>query len=160
MYSAPGNAAFPALGFPIRISPDQRLLATSPKLFAGCYVLHRHVLSSHPPYALMLYNHCKMRSGPYKALSVRAFRKRVRPSLRCKISTHPLYSGSVFKILITFTNLILSSIVKGRSDPSDQAPHLVVKMRGLPLRDKKSARARAVTHSKPTSLSARLNEEC
>src|SRR3989339_1227347 len=59
MYSAQDNAAFPALGFPIRISPDQRLLATSPKLFAGCYVLHRHVLSSHPPYALMLYNHCQ-----------------------------------------------------------------------------------------------------
>ena len=52
MYSVWVHAAFPAWGFPIRISPDQRLLATSPKLIAGCYVLHRHVLSSHPPYAL------------------------------------------------------------------------------------------------------------
>ena len=47
-----GNTVLTALGFPIRKSSDQRLLATSPKLIAGCYVLHRHVLSSHPPYAL------------------------------------------------------------------------------------------------------------
>ena len=53
MYSEEDHAVFPAWCFHIRISPDQRLLATSPKLFAGCYVLHRHVLSSHPPYALI-----------------------------------------------------------------------------------------------------------
>ena len=41
-------------GFPIRTSPDQRLLATSPRLIAGCYVLHRLFLSRHPPYALEL----------------------------------------------------------------------------------------------------------
>lgn len=58
MYWLQDNTALPVLGFPIRRSSDQRLLATSPKLIAGCYVLHRHVLSSHPPYALMmLYNH-------------------------------------------------------------------------------------------------------
>src|SRR3989339_886595 len=39
-------------GYPIRISPDQRLLTTSPKLFAGCYVLHRLLMSRHPPFAL------------------------------------------------------------------------------------------------------------
>ena len=45
-------------GFPIRRSPDQRLLATSPKLFAGCYVLHRLLMSRHPPFALnYLFNH-------------------------------------------------------------------------------------------------------
>ncbi len=53
MYSVIDDAAFPAPGYPIRTSPDQRLLATSPKLFAGCYVLHQHVLSSHPPYTLI-----------------------------------------------------------------------------------------------------------
>src|SRR3989338_9802937 len=58
MYSRIANAAFPALGFPNRTSPDQRLLGTSPRLNAPCDVLHRHVLSSHPPYALkMLYPH-------------------------------------------------------------------------------------------------------
>jgi len=29
------------LGYPIRKSPDQRLLVTSPKLIADCYALHR-----------------------------------------------------------------------------------------------------------------------
>ena len=41
-------------GFPIRISSDQRLLTTSPGLFAGCYVLHRLFVSRHPPCALEL----------------------------------------------------------------------------------------------------------
>src|SRR3989338_3660968 len=41
-------------GYPIRKSPVQRLLATSPKLIAGCYVLHRLLMSRHPPYALIL----------------------------------------------------------------------------------------------------------
>ena len=53
MYSAWDSAAFPALGFPIRKSPDQRLFITSPKLIADYYVLRRHVLSSHSPYALI-----------------------------------------------------------------------------------------------------------
>ena len=42
-------------GSPIRTSPDQRLLATSPKLIAGCYVLHRLTVSRHPPCALVHY---------------------------------------------------------------------------------------------------------
>ena len=41
-------------GSPIRKSPGQRLLATSPKLIADCYVLHRQNVSRHPPYALEL----------------------------------------------------------------------------------------------------------
>lgn len=70
MYSVHDNTAFPVLGYPIRKSSDQRLLATSPKLIAGCYVLHRHVLSSHPPCALLLYNHCKDESYYSDDLSV------------------------------------------------------------------------------------------
>jgi hypothetical protein len=41
-------------GYPIRTSPDHRLLATSPKLIAGCDVLHRLLMSRHPPYALIV----------------------------------------------------------------------------------------------------------
>lgn len=55
MYSWHRNQAFPWLGFPIRTSPGQRLLTTSPELFASCNVLHRHILSSHPPYTLIEY---------------------------------------------------------------------------------------------------------
>ena len=46
------RSRFARPGFPIRTSSDQRLLTTSPKLFAGCYVLHRLFMSRHPPYAL------------------------------------------------------------------------------------------------------------
>ena len=41
-------------GFPIRTSPDHRVLARSPRLFAGSYVLHRLLPPRHPPRAL----HC------------------------------------------------------------------------------------------------------
>ena len=40
------------VGFPIRISPDRRVLARSPKLFAGSYVLLRLLLPRHPSCAL------------------------------------------------------------------------------------------------------------
>ncbi len=64
MYSVWISMKLLILGFPIRISSDQRLFATSPKLFAGYYVLRRRVLSSHPPYALkLLYNHYHIESG-------------------------------------------------------------------------------------------------
>ena len=39
-------------GFPIRTSPDHCVLARSPRLFAGSYVLHRLLLPRHPPCAL------------------------------------------------------------------------------------------------------------
>ena len=57
-------------GCPIRISPDQRLLATSPELFAGCYVLHRLFVSRHPPYALS----CSSTTETRKRSCVIAFR--------------------------------------------------------------------------------------
>ncbi len=41
-----------APGFPIRTSSDHRVLARSPRLFAGSYVLHRLLLPRHPPCAL------------------------------------------------------------------------------------------------------------
>jgi len=44
------------VGFPIRKSSGQRLLATSPRLIAGYCVLHRLFKSRHPPYALICLN--------------------------------------------------------------------------------------------------------
>ena len=61
-FSSPGLPAhlkdvahpvFNGIGFPIRRSAGQRLLATSPQLIAGCYVLHRFLMSRHPPYTLV-----------------------------------------------------------------------------------------------------------
>ena len=39
-------------GFPIRTSPDQRLVGSSPRLIAASYVLHRLLAPRHPPCAL------------------------------------------------------------------------------------------------------------
>lgn len=40
------------VGFPIQISPDQCLFASSPKLFAGYHVFRRLSSPRHPPHAL------------------------------------------------------------------------------------------------------------
>ncbi len=40
------------LGFPIRTSPDQRLVGDSPRLNAASHVLHRLLMPRHPPCAL------------------------------------------------------------------------------------------------------------
>ena len=41
------------VGYPIRKSPDRRLLTTSPKRIVGSHVLHRLLVSRHPPSTLM-----------------------------------------------------------------------------------------------------------
>jgi hypothetical protein len=43
---------FTSVGFPIRTSPDQRLVGNSPELFAATHVLHRLSAPRHPPHAL------------------------------------------------------------------------------------------------------------
>lgn len=43
-----GTTGSPVVGFPIRTSPDQCLLASSPTLIAGCHVLLRLLLPRHP----------------------------------------------------------------------------------------------------------------
>ena len=55
--AAKGRPVFNRPGFPIRTSAGQRLLATSPQLIAGCYVLHRLLMSRHPPYTLTRFSH-------------------------------------------------------------------------------------------------------
>src|SRR4051812_32397605 len=54
MYSACGNAALPALGFPIRESTDHRLFSVSPWLFAAVHALLRLLVPRHPPCALLI----------------------------------------------------------------------------------------------------------
>ena len=50
------HALFQCIGFPIRISPDQSSVASSPKLFVGSNVLHRLILPRHSPYTLICFN--------------------------------------------------------------------------------------------------------
>src|SRR4030081_771080 len=52
MYSVHRTAALPAVGFPIRISPDQSLVSGSPTLFAATHVLLRLLSPRHPSCAL------------------------------------------------------------------------------------------------------------
>src|SRR5438067_3413969 len=52
MHSARGTAALPAVGFPIRTSPDQSLVSGSPTLFAATHVLLRPLSPRHPSCAL------------------------------------------------------------------------------------------------------------
>ena len=44
-----------SVGFPIRKSPDQSLIDSSPKLKAAFYFLHRLLMPRHPPNALFNY---------------------------------------------------------------------------------------------------------
>src|SRR3954470_24801266 len=52
MNSVGGTAALPAVGFPIRTSPDQSLVSGSPTLFAATHVLLRLLSPRHPSCAL------------------------------------------------------------------------------------------------------------
>ena len=54
MNSVLGNAALPALGFPIRRSAGQRLFSASPRLIAAVHVLRRLLVPRHPPCALSI----------------------------------------------------------------------------------------------------------
>src|ERR671910_1763670 len=54
MYSTCGNAALPALGFPIRESADHRLFSAYPRLIAAVHALHRLQVPRHPPCALLI----------------------------------------------------------------------------------------------------------
>src|SRR3954462_2632940 len=54
MYSPCGNAALPALGFPIRESTGQRLFNASPWLIAVVHALHRLLVPRNPPCALTI----------------------------------------------------------------------------------------------------------
>src|SRR5207244_10808806 len=54
LYSGRGMRALPRIGFPIRTSPDQRMVSSFPGLIAAAHVLHRLLAPRHPPCALSL----------------------------------------------------------------------------------------------------------
>src|SRR5689334_6860374 len=69
MYSACGNAALPALGFPIRESADHRLFSASPRLIAAVHALHRLLVPRHPPCALPILTVITRTKDPRKGAS-------------------------------------------------------------------------------------------
>src|ERR1051325_8213203 len=52
MYSVHGTAVLPAVGFPIRVSADQWIFSSSPRLIAAVHALLRLLVPRHPPCAL------------------------------------------------------------------------------------------------------------
>jgi hypothetical protein len=52
--SGKGTRALPRVGFPIRTPRDQRMVSSSPRLFAAAHVLLRLLAPRHPPCALCL----------------------------------------------------------------------------------------------------------
>src|SRR5512134_3968357 len=54
MDSGRSTRALPRVGFPIRKSPDQRMVSSFPGLIAAAHVLHRLLAPRHPPCALVL----------------------------------------------------------------------------------------------------------
>ena len=72
---------FAALGFPIRTSPDQRLVGSSPKLFAATHVLHRLLAPRHPPHALSSLLTSNLSSHARLPADCRNSRPRSRPLL-------------------------------------------------------------------------------
>ena len=54
MCSGRSTRALPRVGFPIRKSPDQRMVSSFPGLIAAAHVLHRLLAPRHPPCALSL----------------------------------------------------------------------------------------------------------
>ena len=52
--SGKGTRALPRVGFPIRTPRDQRMVSSSPGLFAAAHVLLRLLAPRHPPCALCL----------------------------------------------------------------------------------------------------------
>ena len=87
MYSGRGNAALPALGFPIRESADQWMFSSSPRLIAAVHALHRLLVPRHPPCALTILTVIRPDAGA---------RERLRPVLVIPVSNWPTFA--VFKV--------------------------------------------------------------
>src|SRR5947207_1593485 len=86
MCSGEGTRALPRVGFPIRTSPDQSLISSSPRLIAAVHVLHRLQVPRHPPCALHLLIQIENTTNRYGVFKVRAEERFRRPG---KTATAP-----------------------------------------------------------------------
>ena len=80
MYSACGNAALPALGFPIRASADHRLFSAYPRLIAAVHALLRLLVPRHPPCALLILTVIRPSPAPHEADPVGPGDTRIAPA--------------------------------------------------------------------------------
>ena len=79
MCSGEGTRALPRVGFPIRKSPDQSLISSSPRLIAAVHVLHRLQVPRHPPCALSFLISIENTTNRYGVFKVRAGERSRRP---------------------------------------------------------------------------------
>ena len=84
MCSGEGTRALPRVGFPIRTSPDQSLISSSPRLIAAVHVLHRLQVPRHPPCALHLLIQIENTTNRYGVFKVRAEERFRRPGKTAK----------------------------------------------------------------------------
>jgi hypothetical protein len=87
--SGRGTRALPRVGFPIRTSRDQRMVSSSPGLFAAAHVLLRLLAPRHPPCALIL---LIMKNTVYMPLW--SFQGARRPSLRREAASFAVSQNS------------------------------------------------------------------
>ena len=79
MCSGEGTRALPRVGFPIRKSPDQSLISSSPRLIAAVHVLHRLQVPRHPPCALSFLISIENTTNRYGVFKVHAGERSRRP---------------------------------------------------------------------------------
>src|SRR5262249_54410525 len=107
MYSALGDAALPAPGFPIRCSTGHWLFSPSPWLIAAVHVLLRLLVPRHPPCALTILTVSCPRtrvsesSASYPCAPNRGDAKKHSCVLWLRLAAHPRMSAwpsAVFKV--------------------------------------------------------------
>ena len=95
MCSERRTAALPAVGFPIRISPDQSLVSGSPTLFAATHVLLRLLSPRHPSCALRSLVFSLLCPTPSRCLEDQGPARPTKP--RRRFSLLPTCAYAIFK---------------------------------------------------------------
>src|SRR6266496_5807087 len=121
MDSGRSTRALPRVGFPIRKSPDQRMVSSFPRLIAAAHVLHRLLAPRHSPCALVLLirkNTFYCRYGVFK-VRVSATPTRRTASARCELAgLSKLNSVSRLHEPASRSTLFQASRMSGRPKPS------------------------------------------
>ncbi len=139
MYSGRSTRALPRVGFPIRTSRDQRLVSTSPGLFAAAHVLHRLLAPRHPPCALILLIEKNTMFCCYGVFKVRAdrFREKAtaeRWSLKTQQRAQPSRAACQ-RHLRSRSTYFQASSRSGRPRPSNGSNAYRSKCSGIPRKE-------------------------
>ena len=110
------------MGSPIQTSPDHRIVAASPKLFAGSHVFHRLWLPRHPPCALhyltiqpqtvVLKSNCYLKASIQSLVdwTTYSFNGYLTKTLDSVLGASPLYDGDAQLTTTQFFQSIKESL--------------------------------------------------